>query len=139
MTFRELLVQFLTTDSVLEPLVGTRVYDTYMPELTPDQLYPCLTYTVISRGHVRTLQGNAGLYKPQIQIIAWSLKSSDIATITDRLQYLEGKQTLAADGGLPALQWLFVEDETDDAAQTEQMDDRAVRYATTDIVLWYRG
>jgi len=138
-TFRELLRSLLVTDPVIGPMVAGRVYDTYLPELTPDKLYPAITYTVISRGHIRTLRGNAGLYKPKIQIIVWSLKSTDVATITDRLMKLEGKQTLASPDGSTRLERLFAEDETDDSAQTEQLDDRAVRYGTVDIVLWYRG
>ena len=138
MTFKELLRQFLVNDPVIGPLVAGRVYDTYMPELTPDQLYPCLTYTIVSRGHVGDMQGNTGLYKPKIQVSAWSLKSSDVEAIAARLADLEGRLTLKTGDGSLALEWLFADDETDDAEPPQQMDDRAVRYATVDCVIWYR-
>ncbi len=138
MTFKELLRVFLVNDPVIGPMVAGRVYDTYMPELTPDKLYPCLTYTIVSRGHVGDLQGNTGLYKPKIQLVAWSLKSSDVEAIAARLMELEGKQTLAAGDGSVSLEWLFADDETDDAAPPQEMDDRAVRYSTVDCVFWYR-
>lgn len=139
MTFKELFVQLLTGDATIGPLVGKRVYDTYMPELTPDQLYPCITYKVISRQHIKTLQGNSGTYYPRIEITAWSLRSSDVSAIADRLYVMEGPQSLAGPGGKPLLRWLWVDDEADDAEQAAQQDEQAVRSAAVDVVLWYDG
>lgn len=139
MTYKELLVSLLTSDSVLGPIIGTRVYDTYMPELTPDQIFPCLTYKVISRQHVKSLQGNSGTYYPRIEITVWSLRSADVSAIADRLYVMEGPQTLSAPGGKPVLRWLWVEDEADDATATNQQDESAVRSAAVDVVLWYDG
>lgn len=138
MTFKELFVQWLSNDPVLGPLVGTRIYDTYMPELTPDQLYPCLTYTVISWDHIKAMSGNTGVYKPLIQVIIWSQKSADLATVTSRIFQLEGQLVFGTPGG-PSFSWLWIEEATDDAAPPEQMDERAVRYSTIPIRLWYRG
>lgn len=138
MTFKELLRLFFVSDPVIGPMVNGRIYDTYMPELTPDKLYPCITYTIVSRGHVGDMQGNTGLYRPKVQIAAWSLKSSDLETIASRLLELEGRQTLSAPDKSVSLEWLFSDDETDDAAPPSQLDDRAVRYGTVDCVFWYR-
>lgn len=138
MTFKELLRLFFVNDPVIGPMVSGRVYDVYMPELTPEQLYPCITYTIVSRGHVGDMQGNTGLYHPKVQVAAWSLKSSDVEAIAAQLMDLEGPKNLAAGDGSIRLEYLFADDETDDAAPPQQMDERAVRYGTVDCVFWYR-
>lgn len=137
MTFKELLVQWLTGDTVIGPIVGKRVYDTYIPQGDPATIFPCLTYQVVSRQHLKNLQGNAGTYYPRVQLTAWSLKSNDTEAIVERLFSLEGVLTLSAGG--KSLRWLWVEDGQDDAEAPTQQDERAVRSGAVDLVIWYDG
>lgn len=136
-TPEELLVQLLTTNATIGPLVGSRVYDTYLPEIDPAALYPAITYKVVSRPHLKTLAGNGGMYYPRYQVDVYSLRSSDIRTIARAVFGMEGVQSAA--GGAVTLKWLWLEDEADDVEHPTQMDEQGVRRATLDLILWYTG
>jgi hypothetical protein len=137
MTFKELFVQLLTEDQVISQYVGKRVYDCYMPELTPDQLYPCLTYKIVSRQHLKTLAGNGGTFYPRIEVTAWSLRSADLAAIIKRFFLLEGPLSLTSQDGTVKLRWLWVEDGADEAEAPSQADEQAVRSSSVDLVVWF--
>ena len=136
MSAESLLVSVLQKDEVIGSIVGGRIYDTYMPEAKPHNLYPCATYTCVERPHVRELRGNEKTYYPRYQIAFWSLRSSDLRQLVQRLKDMEG-QRAEADGNTQ-LMWMFVGDEQASAEPTQQMDERAARSATIDITLWYK-
>ena len=68
-TPQEALVAFLSADTAIAALIGTRLYPETAPEGEP---YPRLTYQLIDWPTLNTLEGPTGYGRPRLQIDCWA-------------------------------------------------------------------
>lgn len=131
---RPALFSYLTADSSIAALVGTRVYPVKAPE---DETRALIVYSRISGIGDHTLRGVGGLARPRLQIDCWA-PTPDVAAQLARLvkARLDGFRGAIGTGDSPsvsvAVRGMFLADERDD------YDDVAKQYRTSlDFMIWF--
>lgn len=74
---------FLTGESGITDIVGSRIYPCHLPQ---NPVFPALVFTLISGTHDQTLVTAAGLLRARIQFDAYSRNLSEVSEIIEQLR-----------------------------------------------------
>lgn len=92
--------RLLLSKSAITSLVGTRVYPSHVPQ--SNNIYPCLTYQVISTDSAHTLQNGAGYCGKRLQIDVYArteVSRDQVAeAVRDQLQGFPATQSAGTIG-----------------------------------------
>ncbi len=107
MTIRDLLVQYLLSDTTIGGLVDTRIYPLRLPQKA---ILPAIVVTGISNLPIEQLRGPASADEPRFQIDSWATTPDTVDVINDAVRSaLEGYVGIWSDDASPSALDSFVQ------------------------------